>query len=314
MAVFRPHANMIMELDSSRVRFMPHPLFPMDMDEVFVIEGGEAMVYQVQDVATGALGALKVVKPSYRGDHIVRSVAALAPYATLPGLYLGNRICLTRAEYPRLIAAYPDLEYAILMPWISGRSWSGLLLDRGAAVSYGAGQALDLTLTTAQALWNLEAHHLAHTDVAGNNLVFAADYGHVELLDIENLYAPDAPAPRYWSSGTPGYQHRNLGAYGNWCAEGDRFAAAILLAEMLAWCDPLVRERTPEGAESLFRPDELQELDVPRWQAMRDAIWAVCPPALALFDQAWASRDLAECPEIGAWALALLEARGTSGG
>ena len=310
MAVFRPLANTIMELDSSRLRFMPHPLFPTDMDEVFVIEGGEALVYQVQDVETGALGALKVVKPSYRGDHIARSVAALAPYAALPGLYLGNRICLTRGEHSQLVAVYPDLEYAILMPWISGRSWSGFLCERGAATSYGVRQALDLALTTAQALWNLEAHHLAHTDIAGTNLVFAADYGHVELLDIENLYAPDAPVPRYWSNGTPGYQHRNPRAYGNWCAEGDRFAAAILLAEMLAWCDPLVRAQTPDGAESLFRPDELQELDAPRWQAVRDAIWAVCPPALALFDQAWASRDLAECPEIGAWALALLEARG----
>src|SRR5512142_2760165 len=116
MAVFRPHADMIMAVDSSQVRFMPHPLFPLDLDEVFAIEGGEAMVYQVRDVATGALGALKVVKPSYRGEHIARSVAALAPYAALPGLYLGNRICLTRAAHPRLIALYPDLEYAMLMP------------------------------------------------------------------------------------------------------------------------------------------------------------------------------------------------------
>ncbi|HEX6542159.1 MAG TPA: hypothetical protein VF040_10430 [Ktedonobacterales bacterium] len=38
------------------------------------------------------------------------------------------------------------------------------------------------------------------------------------------------------------------------------------------------------GAETLFQPDELQRLGAARWQAARDAFWALwtrCPPARA---------------------------------
>lgn len=300
---------MTLQIGAARYTFLPHPLFPHDRDEVSVIEGGEAFVYQLQDVATRGYSALKVSKPSTRGEHIARAVAALAPYSHLPGLALGNRLCLDRARFPDLIARFPDLEYSVLMPWLPGRTWAGFLADRAASAVYTEAQALALASATAQVLWNLEAHHLAHTDVAGTNVILSPDLAHVELLDVENLYMPQAPTPRYMSHGTLGYQHPNLGPTGNWRADGDRFAGAILLMEMLVWADPLVRRYTPEGAESLFQPHELQTLDSPRWQAARDALWGMCPPTLSLFDQAWASADLAQCPELGSWALALIQSR-----
>ena len=67
----------------------------------------------------------------------------------------------------------------------------------------------------------------------------------------------------------------------------DRFAGAVLLAEMLVWWDPRVSELTPDGAESIFQPLELQEVGHSRWERVRDALWATCPPALQLFDQAY---------------------------
>src|SRR5262249_41090511 len=152
--------------------------------------------------------------------------------------------------------------------------------------------ALRLALSCAHVLWELEAHHLAHTDIASGNVVLldaTDDLARLELLDIENLYQPHAPAPKYMSQGTPGYQHRHLGRQGQWCPAGDRFAGGIFLAEMLSWWDPVVRAATREGAESLFQPHELQAEGGTRWLAVRDAVWALCPPALALFDQAWAS-------------------------
>lgn len=307
MGSFQPYADMTLEIGGSYFAFLPHPLLPAEMEEVYVIEGGEALIYQLQEIATGGLYALKVSKPSYRGEHIARAVAALAPYADLPGLSLGRRLCLTRAAFPRLIAELPDLEYAVIMPWLAGSTWAGFVADRAASEGYTPTDALALAAATAQVLWDLEAHHLAHTDIAGGNIVIGPDFRHAELLDIENLYIPDAPLPRYMSRGTPGYQHPHLGEHGNWCPDGDRFAGAILLAEMLAWADPLVRMRTPEGADALFQQRELQRVDVPQWQAARDALWALCPTTLALFDQAWVATTLDECPELGAWALALAQ-------
>jgi hypothetical protein len=308
VADFHPHLGMSVTIRTSSYGFMPHPIFSADMDEVFGIEGGEALIYQLQDLATGELWALKVFKPQYRGEHVARSVAALAPYAHLPGLLLGNRLCLTEESAPDLIGRYPQLEYAVLMPWIIGRTWAGLLADRTAGEQYTRVAASTLALSTAQVLWELEAHHLAHTDIASGNVICLPDWS-IALLDIENLYVPGTARPRQQSMGTPGYQHRSMDSSGYWRPDGDRFAGAILLAEMLSWWDPLVRSLAPDGAESLFQPYELQEVGLPRWQAMRDAIWEICPPALQLFDGAWASRDLSECPELGSWAVCLLQTR-----
>jgi hypothetical protein len=308
VAEFHPHLGMSVTIGTSSYGFMPHPIFSADMDEVFVIEGGEALVYQLQDLQTGELWALKALKPQYRGEHVARSVAALVPYAHLPGLLLGNRFCLTAETAPEFIACYPQLEYAVLMPWILGRTWAGLLSDPAASEQYSREAASSLATATAQVLWELEAHHLAHTDIASGNVICLPDWT-VELLDIENLYMPRTARSGQQSMGTPGYQHRHMDSTGYWCPDGDRFSGAILLAEMLSWWDPGVRSLVPDGAESLFQPSELQEVGPPQWQAMRDALWEICPPALQLFDDAWASQDLSECPELGNWAVCLLQMR-----
>jgi hypothetical protein len=307
VAAFHPHLGMTITTGGSTFGFMPHPLFAAEMDEVFVVEGGEALIYQLQDLATGELWALKVSKPSYRGEQIARSAEALALYVDVPGLLLARRLCLTRARFPQVLAAYPDLEYAVLMPWLHGSTWAGFLLDRETGERYSEARAMRLALSCAHVLWELEAHHLAHTDLASGNVVLVDDLTRIELLDIENLYQPHTSAPRFLSRGTPGYQHRRLGRHGQWCPAGDRFAGAILLAEMLSWWDPMVRAATPAGAESLFQPHDLQAVSGARWQAVRDAVWALCPQALALFDQAWASATLEECPELATWAWTLLE-------
>jgi hypothetical protein len=307
---FLPRPNTLLALGSSTFAFMPHPLFATDADEVFAIEGGEAVIYQLRERSTGSLWAMKVTKPSYRDRHIARAAAALLPYASLPGLSLAHRTCLTRATHPELIARFPDLDYAVLMPWVSGRTWAGFMADRAAGERYTQEQATRLAIALAHALWNLEAHHFAHTDVAGGNLATAPDFKRVEFLDIEGLYMPNSPVPRQRSQGSPGYQHRALDQRGQWRPEGDRFAGAILLTEMLAWCDPVVRAQATPEAEWLFQPLELQEVGSPLWQAVRDALWNVCRPALPLFDQAWASNDLSECPELSAWALCLVQAHG----
>lgn len=288
---------------------MPHPLFPLE-DEVFAIEGGEAIIYQLQNLSSAGLYALKVSKPSYRGEHIARATAAVAPYGHNPGLSLGNRICLTRKKYSQLITEYPDLEYAILMPWLQGKTWAGLVIDEVTSMIYTPVQAHSLALATAQVLWNLETYHLAHTDIAGGNVMLSADFRSVELLDIEGLYMQGVPTPRFRSQGSPGYQHRRLDKRGQWRPDGDRFAGAILITEMLVWADKEVRRRTPRNAETLFQPLELQSSkQTERWEAVRNALWKTYRPVLSLFDQAWASPDLAQCPDFSMWAEELINVK-----
>jgi hypothetical protein len=303
MNEFQPRRDTLLWIGPTRYRFLPHPLFPQE-DEVFVLEGGQALIYQVQEVESGKFYALKVSKPSYRGEQMAKVAAALTKYANLPGLSVSRRLCLTKATHPELIAAYPGLEYALLMPWIQGRTWAGLMLDQQASQSYTPQQAYHLACTTAQVLASLEAHQLAHTDIAGSNVMLAAPQK-VELLDIEGLWMPGIKRPKWRNQGSAGYQHRRLGRKGQWQPEGDRFAGAILLTEMLIWCQPHIRMLVPQGSETLFQSDELQNESSPKWQPVRQALWASCAPALELLDQAWRSRKLKQCPPLSAWAKCL---------
>src|SRR5689334_6862125 len=112
MREFQPRRDTVLWIGPGRYRFLPHPLFPNE-DEVFHLEGGQAFIYQVQEQTSGQAYALKMLKPVYRDEQAARVTTALAVYANLPGLTVSRRLCLTKAAYPELIAAYPGLEYAL---------------------------------------------------------------------------------------------------------------------------------------------------------------------------------------------------------
>jgi serine/threonine protein kinase len=301
MAIFHPQLGETLIIGGIGYGFMPHPLLGSPLEDVYAVDGGEALIYQLQELETGHLWALKVSKASFRGAHIARAAVALAPHVAAPGLYLARRHCLVRTSHPDLIARYPDLEYAVLMPWIIGRSWAWLLQDRAASARYTRRHALTLARIAAQVLAYLEAHGLAHTDIAGGNVLLAPDLSRVELLDLENLYSPHSPSPRRRRLGTPGYQHPRISRRGQWRPDGDRFAGAVLLTELLAWCDSTVREQTQQGAESLFQPHDLGEPAGPRWRMLHAALQGIWPTAAQLAERAAASRRLDGCPPLAEW-------------
>lgn len=302
MPRFQPFLGMYLRIGPGYFEFMPHPLFPQDKEAIFVVEGGEALVYQMRNMATQELCALKVIKPVYQGEHLARVAEALTRYADIPGLYLKHRVCLTKERYPELLATFPELEYATLMPWLSGHTWGGVMLNQASSANYSVKHARALALAVTNLLWNLEMRSLAHTDIAGGNLLLSSDVRRIQLLDVESMYIPDLPSPKKFSQGSPGYQHRHLGAYGQWCPEGDRFAGAILLTEILTWWNPRIRAHIADHAESLFRPEELQTTSSTVWQEVRNILWGMSPELLQLFDQAWSSNSLAECPDFATWA------------
>lgn len=296
---------MLLQIGKAYFEFLPHPFFLDDADAVFVLEGSSAFIYKICHVDTGELYALKVFKRNLRNEQIAYIAATLAQYTDLPEFQAERRVCLTAQTYPELIATYPEMAYAILMPWIDAPTWTGILLNPRASATYTREQALCLASATASALARLEAHGLAHADIAGGNVVPSSDRLQIQLLDPECMYMPGMPQPQKMSQGTPGYQHRHLDAHGQWRPEGDRFAGGILLAEMLAWWNPRVRARVADDAETIFRPEELQAPGTPCLQAVRDTLYTLDARFLELFDQAWLSRSLADCPPLHAWASAL---------
>ncbi len=305
MVKFRPFLGMHLTVESMYLEFVPHPLFPEDSEAVFVLEGGEALIYQMRDVKTKDLYALKVIKPAYRSQNIALVAETIARLAHVSGFYIHNRVCLTMAGYADLIKTYPDLEYATFMPWLTGKTWSGLMQDQSASAQYTREQACGLAATVANLLRNLESLHLAHSDIAGGNLFLSPDLRRIQLLDLEGLYLPDVRPPPFCSQGSPGYQHHHLGPRGQWYPEGDRFAGAILLTEILTWWNPRVRAYIADDANTLFQSAELQTTGLPLWLEVRNTLWSIQPDLLHLFDQAWSSSSLAECPEITSWSALL---------
>jgi serine/threonine protein kinase len=301
MSVFNPQLGTRLHIGASTYEFVPQQLLPGDAAEICMVEGQEGFIYVLRDMAQDTLCALKVMKPTYRGKHIAQVTAGLSQYRDTQGFYLSHRVCLERPVFDELITTFPALEFALLMPWLSWKTWAGLIRSPEASMGYTRHHALTLARAAARVLCELEQRGCAHTDIAGSNIMYAPDFQQVEVLDLEGLYMPGLLPPKRLSHGSPGYQHRRLGKQGQWSQYGDRFAGAILLTEILTWWHPPLRAQTSGNATSLFLPDELQTLAGSRWQIVRDVLWSLDPALLSLFDQAWASLHLKQCPDFMTW-------------
>ncbi len=272
-----------------------------------MIEGQEGFIWPMRNLGDQTIWALKVLKPAYCSERQVGVAAALLAYRNVPGFILSQRICLTRSFAAELLAQFPALEYALLMPWLPWKTWAGLMRSPEISVGYTRKHALRLALATAHSLVELERRGYAHTDIAGSNVMYMQDFAQIELLDLEGLYAPELHAPEKVSYGSPGYQHRRLGRAGQWSPYGDRFAGAILLTEMLTWWHPLIRGQTSPDASTLFTSEDFARLEGPRIQTVRDILWSLDSQGglLKLFDQTWHAASLKACPDLQAWLLSL---------
>jgi hypothetical protein len=126
----------------------------------------------------------------------------------------------------------------------------------------------------------------------------------VELVDLEGFYGPGMVKPQALSSGSAGYAHKQA-VGGLWGPEADRFAGAVLLAEMLGFCDEGVCQEA--WGESYFDPAEMQE-ETNRFRKLIEVLERRWGGSVAhLFERAWRSDSLLDCPTFGEWLVALPE-------
>ncbi len=268
----------------------------------------------------GVRAALKVFRARFRTPALVSQAEKLAAFADLPGLTVCRRTVLTRAQNADLLQQHPDLIYAVLMPWIEGPTWVEVMLEKRPLTPQ---QALDLARAFADILSRMEQNGIAHCDLSGPNVLLPMLAGQtadgrpqtayspsstVELVDVEGLYAPGLPRPEALPSGSSGYAHRTA-REGLWGPTADRFAGAVLLAEMLGWGDESVREAC--YGETYFDPAEMPAqggANPPRYRTLLSALARhYGQPVADLFERAWTSETLADCPTFGEWLVALPE-------
>lgn len=268
----------------------------------YVQRGGRGFVIQI--VAPNAdRMALKYFKLKYRVPDLVKVAEALRQFADLKGLRAAQRTVFTQRTHADLIAQYPALDYGMLMPWLPGVTWYDVINRR---MALSAAEGVRLARNMAEIMASLEARKVAHCDIAGANVLVERKSGQVELVDIEEMYAPNMPVPVEMPIGQDGYQHAASRQNGQWCAEGDRFSAAILIAEMLGWTHPKIRQFSAD--EHYFAGAEMQDASSTRYKLLHDVLAERFSPQLAeLLRAAWHSHSLAECPPLSEWQRALDE-------
>jgi len=253
--------------------------------------------------------ALKVFKPRYRLPEMVSLAERIAPLAGLSGLQVCQRIVLTPQRHAALLRQHPDLTYAVLMPWVVGPTWTDVIGEKRAL---SPEESLALARSLAGILVGMEQNGLAHCDLSGPNVLLPSlvpsampDYGSsVQLVDVEQLYSSDLKRPESLPGGSPGYAHKTA-PDGLWGSTADRFAGAVLLGEMLGWCDARVREAA--WGENYFDPHEVQR-DSDRYQVLAVALqrrWG--DDVTRLFERAWRSDVLEDCATFGEWLVTLTE-------
>src|SRR5438093_1734747 len=106
-------------------RFVPHPQRALgEAGVAHAMRSDTSTVYHLIEIpAPFREFALKVMHATYREPSIAAVCQALRSLRTVPGLSTCNRICVTPSIAQETLRRYPDLEYAVLMPWIPGTSW-----------------------------------------------------------------------------------------------------------------------------------------------------------------------------------------------
>ncbi len=304
-------ANLELPIGALMYRVAEHPAAP-GQPCPYGQEGRAATVYQLLD-PRGSPVALKVFKPRYRLPALVSLADQMASFARLPGLQVCQRTILTPQRHADLLSEHPDLTYAVLMPWIDGPAWMQVLMEQTVLTPQ---QSLGLAESLAGILVSMEQHGLAHCDLSGPNVLLPelANGEGVILVDVEGMYGPGLQRPRDVLGTSPGYGHRSAQeGEGIWGAGADRFAGALLLAEMLGWCDPRVRDAAA-GDPGYFAADEVQQPSA-RYDTLVAALRERWGTDIArLLERAWNSETLWDCPTFGEWLVALPESPGTTAG
>ncbi len=309
---FQPQAGDTFTIDSIVHQLAEHPAA---RGVPYGQEGRAAVVYQLL-TAEGQAHALKVFRQRFRVPALVGLADRLVAYAEIPGLQVCRRTVLTPQRHTALLRSISDLTYAVLMPWVSGPTWMEIIGGKQALTPQ---QSLSLAQGMANLLSLMEQRNLAHCDISGPNVILPgllasstgdapsltrAPHSPVALVDVEQMFGPALDRPEALPSGSPGYAHRTAPS-GLWSAQADRFAGAVLLAEMLGWCHERVREAASE--ESYFTPDEIQK-DNERYALLKQVLRERWGDGVAtLLERAWESETLAHCATFGEWLIALPE-------
>lgn len=252
--------------------------------------------------------ALKVFFPKFRVPAMVYQSEQMEKYSEVSGLQVCKRDVLTPERNGKLISEHGDLLYSVLMPWIGGITWFDIICDKKRLTP---SESLTLAAAFAGIGSAMEQRGIAHCDLSAPNVLipfFSEDEqpegsAAVELVDVEQIYSPKMDRPDALLAGSAGYAAHRIVNSGLWSSYADRFAGAVILAEMLGYCDKDIVDLT--YGESYFDQRELQT-GCDRYVKLMQFLETRYGHKISeLFSRAWNSQDLSSCPTFGEWLIAI---------
>jgi hypothetical protein len=293
-ASFEPAIGLKLRLFGDEYEIQEHPGAKGLM---FSAEGGKGIVYQVTDRNRKRWG-LKIFFLKYRTQRMLESAESLHLVARYEGLMAAARRIVTPGEGDA--RTYPDLHYSVLMPWVPGRTWFDSLQrlenkkPEERSRLYELGDGRQRASQFLRVMEQLEALGAAHTDISAGNVMIDYAANSTQLLDLEDMYLPSGPEPEPKATGTPGYDHPS--GIHTWRPSGDRYAAAVLSAELLLMAaDEFARQAVSNG---FFLGNRDQAVARGRFADAEPFLKTVAPGFAMLFTEAWTSDLLDSCPQI----------------
>ena len=290
---FRPSVGSMIQIGQTTLTFSEHP---SAKGMPYGQAGRKATVYQVVDEQS-ARHALKVFTRVFQTEQTARGAKRLEAFADLPGLEVCRRLVINPEDHSELLQQHPELLYCVVMPWVEGNTWQECVLG---CMPVTEAQSLEMAKKLSIALSEMEKAGLAHCDLSGANVIISFTSVGIDVMfvDVEDMYGPEFEKPSSLPIGTPGFNHKGL-SKGSWFGNADRFSGAVLLVEMLAWCDDRVR-RIAYG-DTFFDPKEMQSSSE-RYQVILRALRDHWGNWIGdLFAKAWYSETLEQCPSLNDW-------------
>ena len=225
-----------------------------------VADTGVHLLYQVRDVGSSALKALKTLHPSRASDPQERAMLAHEAW-------LGERVGERADEgFVRLHPVPGATEFYLLFDWHSGQTLERLRAQRGPA-GLTVAEVVAWGLSAARSLGSLHRLGVVHRDVKPANLHLGDD-GQLRLLDLGvALSGNETAEQRDLHAGTPSYMNPEQWDAATADAASDLFALGVTLYQLLTGHLPYgeiepyqkLRYRRDAKPPSRLRPD------VPIW-------------------------------------------------
>ena len=196
----------------------------------------------------------------------------------------------------------------VLMPHVDTRSWANLIrfVTEG-SLELSSIERLMLARRLSEAVGWLESSNLAHRDLSSANVLVDVMNVNVHLIDWDGLFHPDLNFQLNAVIGSNGYLAPFLkgggitGATSTWMEHADRFALAVLNAELLT---------VEAGSRRHVDGGLLDQADVfnnfgPTLLGIKTRLQRALPSAALLFDRALNATNFDECPGPGDWLAAI---------